>query len=100
MSQQTDEDEHSMEMHAPYIRKVFEESVGQTHSMKEQKTFCTLNPESLSLPLCLSRQDIEIVPILVGAISAASEARYGEILAPYLADPANFFVVSSDFCHW
>lgn len=22
------------------------------------------------------------------------------ILAPYLQDAANFFVISSDFCHW
>jgi MEMO1 family protein len=26
--------------------------------------------------------------------------RYGAILAPYLADPQNLVVVSSDFCHW
>ena len=25
---------------------------------------------------------------------------YGRILAPYFADPKNFFVISSDFCHW
>lgn len=41
-----------------------------------------------------------MVPILVGAIDKVQEADYGSILAPYLADPANFFVVSSDFCHW
>lgn len=29
-----------------------------------------------------------------------SEARYGALLAPYLADPANLFIISSDFCHW
>lgn len=40
------------------------------------------------------------MPILVGAISTAKETRFGEILAPFLADPENFFVVSSDFCHW
>jgi hypothetical protein len=32
--------------------------------------------------------------------SACSEARYGAILGPYLDDPANLFVISSDFCHW
>ena len=26
--------------------------------------------------------------------------QYGAILAPYLADPHNFFIISSDFCHW
>ncbi|CAO1628993.1 unnamed protein product [Parajaminaea phylloscopi] len=69
MSRKTDEDEHSLEMHAPYIRKVF-------------------HPE------------ITLVPILVGSISTSTEAHYGALLAPYLADPANFFVISSDFCHW
>lgn len=44
--------------------------------------------------------DVTVVPILVGAINKAQEAEYGSILAPYLADPGNFFVVSSDFCHW
>lgn len=29
-----------------------------------------------------------------------SEATYGRILAPYLNDPSNVFVISSDFCHW
>lgn len=29
-----------------------------------------------------------------------SEARYGEVLGPYLDDPSNLFVISSDFCHW
>lgn len=40
------------------------------------------------------------MPILVGAISAAKEEKFGKLLAPYLADPETFFVVSSDFCHW
>lgn len=29
-----------------------------------------------------------------------SEARYGQLLAPYLSDPSNLFIISSDFCHW
>lgn len=70
MTQSLDEDEHSIEMHLPYIYKVFE------------------------------GRDIQIVPILVGAINTAKENVYGKLLAPYLADPSNFFVVSSDFCHW
>lgn len=71
MSQDTDEDEHSIEMHLPYVRKVFK-----------------------------GRDDLSIVPILVGATSTSKEAHFGKILAPYLADPENFFVISSDFCHW
>lgn len=46
------------------------------------------------------RHPIKIVPILVGALSAANEAMYGEMLAKYVDDPSNFFSVSSDFCHW
>ncbi|BGP19113.1 hypothetical protein JCM10213_008040 [Rhodosporidiobolus nylandii] len=70
MDKSTDEDEHSIEMHLPYIRKVFEGC------------------------------DIQLVPILVGSISTAKEQSYGALLAPYLADPATFFVISSDFAHW
>jgi hypothetical protein len=40
------------------------------------------------------------VPILVGSTAASVEKRYGKLLAPYLADPASIFIVSSDFCHW
>jgi hypothetical protein len=31
---------------------------------------------------------------------SCSEAKYGQLLAPYLADPSNLFIISSDFCHW
>eukprot|EP00515_Schizochytrium_aggregatum_P001751 CAMPEP_0202068332 /NCGR_PEP_ID=MMETSP0963-20130614/54929_1 /ASSEMBLY_ACC=CAM_ASM_000494 /TAXON_ID=4773 /ORGANISM="Schizochytrium aggregatum, Strain ATCC28209" /LENGTH=169 /DNA_ID=CAMNT_0048635051 /DNA_START=44 /DNA_END=553 /DNA_ORIENTATION=+ len=45
-------------------------------------------------------RDFTIVPIVVGNTSPAIEKQVGELLAPFAADPANFFVVSSDFCHW
>lgn len=48
----------------------------------------------------LNRKNIKVVPILVGSISEKSEARFGAILAAYLAAENTFFVVSSDFCHW
>jgi hypothetical protein len=32
--------------------------------------------------------------------AVCSEARYGQLLAPYLLDPSNLFIISSDFCHW
>jgi len=70
MSLKIDEDEHSIELHLSYVRKVFE------------------------------GMDIKIVPVLVGAINNASEARYGALLAPFLERPDTFCVVSSDFCHW
>ena len=70
MSKETDEDEHSLEMHLPYVYKIFE------------------------------KKPIQIVPILVGALNETTERSYGKLLAPYLNDPENLFVVSSDFCHW
>ncbi|ORY03602.1 UPF0103-domain-containing protein [Basidiobolus meristosporus CBS 931.73] len=72
MSRSVDEDEHSLEMHLPYIYKTFESKVDQ----------------------------ITLVPILVGALTASKEQAYGRLLQDYLADPENFFVISSDFCHW
>lgn len=32
---------------------------------------------------------------MVGAIDAEQEAEYGQALAPYLQDPANFFIIRS-----
>ncbi|KAL1215131.1 hypothetical protein V5N11_028594 [Cardamine amara subsp. amara] len=70
MDLRVDEAEHSMEMHLPYLAKVFE------------------------------GHDVKVVPILVGAVSEENEAMYGQLLAKYVDDPKNFFSVSSDFCHW
>jgi len=68
----TDENEHSLEMHLPYLAHVFRAELDR----------------------------VRVVPILMGALSKESEIEYGEILAPYLKDPENLFIVSSDFCHW
>lgn len=70
MDHATDEDEHSIEMHLPYIRKVFENF------------------------------RVSIVPILVGAISPSKEQKYGKLLAHYFNRSDTLFVVSTDFCHW
>ena len=79
MSKGVDEDEHSLEMHLPYIYKML--------SLKNTN----FQNDSTSVPL---------VPIMVGNTDAAIEAHYGSLLAPYLSDPSNVFVISSDFCHW
>ena len=73
MSTRTDEDEHSLEMHLPYI-------------------YHTLSHKSSSIA--------PLIPILVGNTSRQTEKDFGELLAPYLADSRNLFVISSDFCHW
>ena len=44
--------------------------------------------------------EFTIIPILVGSLSNQKEKQYGEFFSKYLNDPDNFFVISSDFCHW
>ncbi|EED15189.1 DUF52 domain protein [Talaromyces stipitatus ATCC 10500] len=78
MSRRVDEREHSMELHLPYIHR------------KLQLTFPG-RPASEYPPL---------VPIMVGSTNAETERAVGALLATYLADPSNAFVISSDFCHW
>ncbi len=46
------------------------------------------------------RESCYIVTIMVGSTSPESEERLGTSLAPYFLDPANVFVISTDFCHW
>eukprot|EP00879_Flechtneria_rotunda_P006851 GHRR01007196.1.p1 GENE.GHRR01007196.1~~GHRR01007196.1.p1 ORF type:complete len:235 (+),score=56.16 GHRR01007196.1:471-1175(+) len=65
-----DEAEHSLELHTPYIAKI------------------------------MGSRQFTFVPIMVGSLSFEGEARYGRLLAKYLSDPGNLFIISSDFCHW
>jgi MEMO1 family protein len=78
MSQSVDEAEHSAEMQLPYLHRLL------------QKLYPN-RPESEYPPL---------VPIMVGSTSFATEAAFGKLLATYIADEENAFVISSDFCHW
>jgi AmmeMemoRadiSam system protein B len=70
MNLRVDEEEHSLEMHLPYI----------AHVMKGH--------------------DFTLVPIMVGSINATSEKKYGDLLSKYFDEPGNLFIISSDFCHW
>mmetsp|Transcript_7950 Transcript_7950/g.10383 ORF Transcript_7950/g.10383 Transcript_7950/m.10383 type:complete len:298 (+) Transcript_7950:67-960(+) len=70
MTKSQDEEEHSLELHLPYI----------VHSLKGK--------------------EYKLVPVLVGNLTPESEKRFGSIFAEYLADEKNLFVISSDFCHW
>ncbi len=72
----SDEEEHSLEMHLPYLWKRLRQTLGA----------------DAELP--------KIVPVLIGDNSGAEEKAVAQILLPYLRDPQNAFVVSSDFCHW
>lgn len=70
MSQKVDENEHSIEMQLPYIVKM------------------------------MKNTPFTLVPVLVGSLSNESEEQYAEIFAKYMLDESNFFIISSDFCHW
>lgn len=65
-----EENEHSLEMHLPFIKKIFGDN------------------------------EFKLVPIMVGHIDKKSQEYYGKIFAEYLKDEKNLFIVSSDFCHW
>ncbi|TDZ14329.1 Protein MEMO1 [Colletotrichum orbiculare MAFF 240422] len=69
-------DEHSLELHIPYIHK------------RLQQTFSSASEHPT------------LVPLLIGDNTSAEEKGIGKWLAPYLRDPENAFIVSSDFCHW
>ncbi|KAL1957630.1 hypothetical protein VTO42DRAFT_5741 [Malbranchea cinnamomea] len=78
MSPSVDEAEHSLELHLPYIHRLLQRLYPD-------------QPTSSYPPL---------VPMMVGYTSSATENAFGNILAPYLANPENAFIISSDFCHW
>lgn len=78
MSKEVDEAEHSCEMQLPYIHRLL------------QKLYP--NKSTSAYP--------PLVPIMIGGTSPDTERALGKILAPYIADESNAFVISSDFCHW
>ena len=71
MTKDEDEEEHSIEMHLPYVAKIMESNTNYT-----------------------------VIPIIVGSLNVADEIKFADILEKYFDDPENLFVISSDFCHW
>ncbi|KAL7821917.1 UPF0103 domain-containing protein [Trichoderma gracile] len=71
-----DVEEHSLEMHLPYLYKRCEQTFSSPAEFPK------------------------IVPIIVGSTSRREEKDLGQLLLSYLKDEENAFVVSSDFCHW
>lgn len=65
-----DQDEHSAELQLNYIAHVMEGS------------------------------SFTIIPIYVGRLNDYDKRHYSGILASFLKDPQNLFVISSDFCHY
>lgn len=71
-----DKREHSLEMHTPFLWKRLVQTFGSPADFPP------------------------IVPLIIGSITRQQEKRVGQVLKPYLQDPENAFIVSSDFCHW
>ncbi|CAK7895266.1 MEMO1 family protein Mho1p [[Candida] anglica] len=73
MESGVDEDEHSFEMHAPFIY----------YATKDL-------PQGLP----------HIIPIMICGTDTTLNENLAKSLLPYLEDEENTFVISSDFCHW
>ncbi|KAI3404558.2 hypothetical protein KGF56_002657 [Candida oxycetoniae] len=72
MSQEVDEEEHSFEMHAPFI----------------------------SYQAATSKTPPTIIPIMISGMDSEVQNDIAEALLPYILKKENHFVISSDFCHW
>ncbi|KAL8714519.1 MAG: hypothetical protein Q9220_001467 [cf. Caloplaca sp. 1 TL-2023] len=83
LSLDDDEAEHSLEMHLPYIRHLLTTQNSHTSSSANDTT---------TLP--------KLIPLVIGSTTPSLERKYGRLLAPYLTDPTNVFIISSDFAHW
>jgi AmmeMemoRadiSam system protein B len=70
VSKDREEEEHSLEMHLPFIKNAFGN-----------------NPFTL-------------IPIMVGSLNSKSQDYFGKIFSEYLKDDKTLFIISSDFCHW
>ncbi|KAI9150968.1 hypothetical protein H9P43_009583 [Blastocladiella emersonii ATCC 22665] len=100
MARDVDEAEHSIELHLPWIAKVFNDRAAASLACAdlaadeegegEDEARAAMEPEPLPT----------LVPILVGNLSPEQARIYGELLARELADPHTAAVISTDFCHW
>ena len=86
-----DEEEHSIEMQLPFLAKVME------RCDLELIVFQLIYYWIIILSV---KSNFTVVPIMVGDLKGDKGTNYGKILSPYLEDPENLFVISSDFCHW
>lgn len=73
MDSSTDDQEHGLEMHMPLLHKVTKDL-----------------PQGVP----------NIVPILISSSDESFERRIASIIAEYISNEENSFIVSSDFCHW
>ena len=70
LSKKDEENEHSLEMHLPYILKIF------------------------------GSQKFKLVPLMVGQTKPKDLSHFAKVLSPLFLDPGTLFIISSDFCHW
>lgn len=75
MKEQIDQDEHSFEMHCPFLKY-------------------KMNQEGIDT------SDLQIVPVMISHLDTSLLSAVSNILLPYFKDESNAFVISSDFCHW
>jgi AmmeMemoRadiSam system protein B len=73
MDVKVDENEHSLEMHLPFLYKVM--------SQKSNGIW-------------------KLIPIMVGQLDLDVEAKIAQSLQRLFNNPSVLFVISSDFCHW
>lgn len=73
---ENDISEHSLEMHLPYLYLRCEQEFGSSEHFPQ------------------------IVPLMIGDNDGHGEKGVGQALVPYLKNPENAFIISSDFCHW
>lgn len=74
MSLDVDEEEHSFEMHMPFLRYIASASRAEP------------------LP--------KIVPLMISGTTSKFEKKLAAKLRPYFEDKSNAFCISTDFCHW
>ncbi|KAG5463945.1 hypothetical protein LSCM1_00119 [Leishmania martiniquensis] len=82
-TRRTDEAEHSIEMETPYLSYIL-----------------YYPPPSMRASVQPAAGRVSIVPIIVGWTDRQAEKAIYEVLKPYMEDARNFFIFSSDFCHW
>jgi MEMO1 family protein len=75
MDTSVDEDEHSIEMHLPYLRHIFGDDA---------------EPGGR----------VQFVPVMIGSLDAKTEKALGSVFARWLGDSESLIVISTDFCHW
>lgn len=90
--------EHSLEMQLPYLYMRCEET------FESPSNFPTIVPVLIGMPAtahgCASSRDQLDARQRDEKEHREKEKSYAQLFEPYLKDPSNAFIISSDFCHW